>query len=210
MMRNLLFVSVWGCLLLSSCVSLRSGYRKAGERLVDGKELPGVIDTRVGVNKFNLQLDVARNHFSGLLLVKQMDVQRFRTVFTTHFGMRVFDFEFIGDSLSVHYCFDPINKEKIIRLFKNDFSRLLGWLGENQVAKVYKNQDVDGNDIDVYRFGGSLFYRKNRATGSIDEITSGKGWRKTSWLFEDFHIGFPDRITIRHSFWPIRLKLQRL
>lgn len=211
MMRNLLFVSLLGWFVLNSCASARLGFRMTGERLVEGRELPGIVDSQEGVNKFNLQLDIARNHFSGLLLVKQMGDRHFRTVFTTHFGMRAFDFEFVGDSLSVHYCIEPIHKEKVIRLFQNDFSNILGWLGKtNQVARVYKSKGSGETNIEVYRFEGNLFYRKNLENNRIERIVSGRGWRKTTWIFEDFRKTYPVRVVIQHALWPIRLKLERL
>lgn len=209
-MRNLLFLSlVWGC-LLAGCASARSGCRYSGEK-TEVVEWDGIVREADGVNKFNLQIDIAKRHFSGMLLVKQTGKQQCRTVFTTHFGMRVFDLEFRAGSMVVHYCMEPVKKEKVLRLLRNDFSRLWGIpQGESRSVKVYGDRQTAGGKIRVYRTAPKVFYRKNVQDNRMEMITSGRGWKKTSWFFGDFKSGYPSIVRIRHAFWPVRLELNRL
>ena len=209
-MRNLLFASLLGGSLLAGCASVRSGCRYEGESAILSFGWQGIVNPSEGVNKFNLQIDIARQHFSGLLWVKQLDNYQYRTVFTTHFGLRVFDLEFIADSLVVHYCMEPVRKEKIIRLLKNDLSRLWGEKKKETMVKVYKDKETGGEKVQVYQVSPRLFYRKNQKAHTLESITSGRGWRKTSWIFRDFDEGYPSKIVIRHAVWPIRLELDRL
>lgn len=206
-MKSLLFVSVVCWLCLTSCASALSGFHRNGQRVVGMDELPGIVDTTAGVNRYNLKMDLMKKHFSGLLLVKRMGEQSYRTVFTTHFGLRVFDFEFTGDSLVVHYCMEPLYKEKVIALFRNDFSRLFG-LSHTQVGQVYSA--TDGINKEVYRFGKKLYYRKNLKQGVVEQISSGRGWKKTVWSFSDYESGYPSMISIHHALFPVRLELERL
>lgn len=206
-MKSLLFVSVVCWLCLTSCASALSGFHPNGQRVVGMDELPGIVDTIAGVNRYNLKMDLMKKHFSGLLLVKRMDEQSYRTVFTTYFGLRVFDFEFIGDSLTVHYCMEPLYKEKVITLFRNDFSRLFG-LSRNQVAQVYRA--TEGVNKEVYRFGKKLFYRKDLDRGVVEQISSGRGWKKTVWSFSGYESGYPSKVIIDHALFPVSLELERL
>lgn len=207
MIRNLLFISLLCWMGCCSCSSLRSGCRAVGEQQISGESWKGIVDSRVGVNKYNLTIDAGKKNFSGLLLVKQMEAGDFRMVFTTHFGMRVFDFGFTADSLSVHYCIPPLNREKIFRFFRHDFTPLLGFADrEPQTVIVYhKKKDPS---TEVWELPGSVYYlfRNHR----IRQITAGRGWGKTSWTFEDYQGDWPSAVRIRHACWPIRLKLERL
>lgn len=210
-MRNLLFVSLfcWG--VLSGCATARSGCRYAGECRDYPVIWKGIVDPSVGVNRFNMQIDIAKHHFSGLLLVKQTAARSHRAVFTTHFGMRVFDLEFLADSLIVHYGMEPVKKEKIIRLLKNDLSPLWGEQRQpDAVLKLFEDRKTAGKTVRVYQTVAGFCYREKLPEGRITLITSRKGWKKTSWAFPDFQTAYPSVVCIRHAFWPVKLELKRL
>lgn len=209
MMKNLLFVSLICGLLCWGCTSLRQGCHRTELHEIPSWEWNGIVDPEAGVNKFNLQIDIAKHHFSGLLLVKQIQPYRHRMVFTTHFGMRVFDLEFIADSLCVHYCIEPVKKDKIIRLLKNDFSGLFGRRA-SAPQRVYADRKTGGKKILVYRIESSSYYLVNQEINAVEQITAGRGWNKTSWRFEAYQAGFPTHVRIRHAMWPIRFELNRL
>ncbi len=209
MMKNLLSVSLIGGLLCWGCTSLRQGCFRTGLQEVRLLEWNGIVNPATGVNKFNLQVDIAKHHFSGLLLIKQTQPSSHRMVFTTHFGMRVFDLEFTADSLCVHYCMEPVKKDKIIRLLKNDFSGLLGGMA-SAPRRVYADRKTEGKKILVYQLKPSSFYLVNQEKKAVEQITTGRGWNKTYWQFEAYQEGFPNHIRIRHAVWPIRFELSRL
>lgn len=209
MMRNLLSVSLICGLLCWSCTSLQQGCRRTELRENHLLEWNGIVNPADGVNKFNLQVDIASHHFSGLLLVKQTPSRDCRMVFTTHFGMRVFDLEFAADSLYVHYCMEPVKKDKIIRLLKHDFSELLG-REVSAPRRVYADRKTEGKKILVYEMEPSVCYLVNQEKNVIEKISAGRGWNKTYWQFEAYRTEFPDRIRIRHAVWPICIELSRL
>jgi len=77
--------------------------------------------------KYNMQIDVRKNHLSGMLIARPIN-NAMRTVLASYFGLTIFDYTLTKDSLKV-------NKEKIKRLIYNDFSVV--FIDEN-LAKLKK------------------------------------------------------------------------
>lgn len=182
-MRSLLSVSLCLLLMCSACApSITKGCRKGDVQVVGKERLSPMIDAAARLCKYNMTIDFMRKHFSGLLLVKETEAGTYRTLFSTHFGLSLFDLEIGGDTLIVHHCIEPLNKKKILALFQRDFSVLLGLnnLQSGNKAIVY-TCTPPRTDV-VYKLstpGFSGYYRMNEATGCMQEIRLGSGLRKT-------------------------------
>lgn len=74
--------------------------------------------------RFNLQIDFMKHHFSGMLIARRMGDEEIRLLFTSYFGLSIFDFSLRGDSLHVNSCIEPMRKKKILRLLEADFTRI--------------------------------------------------------------------------------------
>lgn len=53
---------------------------------------------------FKTSLQISSERFSGLLIVKQMNIGEYRSVFTTETGFKVFDFTVKNDSYTINYA----------------------------------------------------------------------------------------------------------
>ena len=201
MLKCLLSASL--CLLLacSSCAPSIVRTCRKGEAQVVGKErLSPMVDASDRLCKYNMTIDFMRKHFSGLLLIKETGAGTYRTLFSTHFGLSLFDLEIGADSLIVHHCIEPLNKKKILSLFQRDFSVLFGLnIPSENKATVY-NCMQPSTDI-VYKLsipGFKGYYRMDVASDRMQEIRLGAGLRKTTFR------SFPDStgrtaIRIRHT-----------
>ena len=109
------FVSI--CLLASAF--------SCSPRISSGSaEAPGIICTDSVSRKFNLQLDFGKNHFSGMLIARKMPGNEVRLLFTTYFGLSVFDLSLREGSLHVNSCVEPMRKKKMLSLLEKDLSAL--------------------------------------------------------------------------------------
>ena len=60
----------------------------------------------------NTTIDVMKNHFSGLMVIKSLTDGGYRVVFITEVGLKIFDMEFVpGETVKVHYFMDALNKK---------------------------------------------------------------------------------------------------
>jgi len=84
--------------------------------------------------KYNMQIDVRKNHLSGMLIARPIN-NAMRTVLASYFGLTIFDYTLTKDSLKVNNSISVLQKEKIKRLIYNDFSVV--FIDEN-LAKLKK------------------------------------------------------------------------
>lgn len=200
-MKSLLSASL--CLLLACCSCAPSITRECrkGETVSAAKgQFPPMIDASSRLCKYNMTIDFMRKHFSGLLLVKETEAGTYRTLFSTHFGLSLFDLEIGSDSLTVHHCIEPLNKKKILSLFYRDFSVLFGLNIPPENKAIVYNCTNPQADI-VYKLstpGFNGYYRIDGVENRMREIKLGSGLRKTTFR------SFPDSsgqetIRIRHT-----------
>jgi hypothetical protein len=97
--------------------------------------------------KYKATIDVLKNHFSGLVIVKQTDSVSQHIVFITELGLKMFDFEVKGPEINTVYVFEPMNKPNLISALKRNFKNmlLLDVYGREGLACVNKkNQKIYG------------------------------------------------------------------
>lgn len=183
-MKSLLSVSFCFLLLCCSCASsITKGCRKSGEQRLNKELLSPMVDASDRLCKYNMTVDFMRKHFSGMLLVKQTGTGTYRTLFSTHFGLSLFDLEISSDSLLVHYCVEPLKKKKILNLLRRDFSVLLGLNLKQENDVIVYSCTQPQSDL-IYRLtapGFNDYYRMNKTTGRTQEIRLGSGLRKITF-----------------------------
>lgn len=203
MMKSLLSVSLIFLLVFCSCTpSITKNCRGGEKRLIRKEQLPPMVDVSVRLCKYNMTIDFMRKHFSGLLLVKETEPGSgaYRVLFSTHFGLSLFDLEIGADSLIVHHCIEPLNKKKILSLFHRDFLVLLGLqIPFEHKAVVYNCTHPQTDrvyELSVPGFKG--YYRVDNAVGRMREIRIGSGLLKTTFRLVPDRSG-QETIRIRHT-----------
>lgn len=136
-----LFLKYVSCLI--ALVTLGTSC-SSSKYIYDTNSIIGV--TESSTQKYNLQLDFKKHHFSGMLLIKEMNRGEIRIVGTTYFGMSLFDFSLTDGSFLVNYCIEPLKRKKLLLLLESDFRQLLL---TNQKRKIKSKANYD----QCYGFG---------------------------------------------------------
>jgi hypothetical protein len=136
-------------LLLNSCsISLFNGYHHQAN--YTGKAPASWFLSDTGHFLFNTKIDLMKNHFSGLMIIKPVTGGSYRVVFITEVGLKIFDMEFLPDKqVKVHYLMDAMNKKALIKTLTNDISLvLMNRLSDGQpdVLRHRNSQDI------IYRY----------------------------------------------------------
>jgi len=88
----------------------------------------------------NTNIDVMKNHFSGLMVIKSLTNGGYRVVFITEVGLKIFDMEFVpGETVKVHYFMEALNKKILIRTLSADLKLLLFQPQENEKPVMYNS-----------------------------------------------------------------------
>lgn len=121
--RYLLLSSV--LILFSHCAYHQYAHPASSKPIVisNSDVLPVIPANGTGI-KYKASIDVLNKHFSGIVLLKQIDsVKHF--VFITELGMKMFDFEMKHGHFAPVYVFEPLNQPKLINVLTKDFEILL-------------------------------------------------------------------------------------
>ncbi|MBS1636091.1 MAG: hypothetical protein JST26_09260 [Bacteroidetes bacterium] len=121
--RYLLLSSI--LILFAGCAYHRYAHPHTSQPLVITNDVISPLIPQDGKSvKYKASIDVLNKHFSGIILLKQMDsVKHF--VFITELGMKMFDFEMKNNRFTPVYVFEPLNNPKLIGALTHDFETLL-------------------------------------------------------------------------------------
>lgn len=152
----------------------------------EGSTVPPAIKlaTGEGSQKYNIQLDFMKHHFSGMLIVRRMPENEIRILASTYFGLSLFDFSLRGKDFLVNSCIVPMQKEKVLKLLEMDFRHLF----------------LSGKGIRVRTAKG----------GVIQKRTSGKGFGKSIVSIAGESQGDPQQVKIRHPWIRLTIQLDKL
>lgn len=130
MIRYFLFFSILICIGLTSC---------SKKLYPTGTENHALINVDNTVQKYNLKMDIRKNHMSGILAVRKMDSGEIRIVGVTQFGLSLFDFGLQGENWQVHSCIEPMRNKRFLNLLESDFKLL--FLPDRKVKKIEQKDD---------------------------------------------------------------------
>jgi hypothetical protein len=143
--------------LLNGCsVSMFNGYHRNG---ADAGFTPvSWFQSDTGYYLFNTNIDLIKNHFSGLMVIKPMTGGIYRVVFMTEVGLKIFDMEYFPDKpVRVHYIMDAMNRKALVNVLSNDISLML----MNRFAGVKPdllNKKTSGDLVFRFRDKGRKYY----------------------------------------------------
>lgn len=205
-MNCLRYLSLCLLLLATSCApSIIRGLHKEGSRMVGKEELIPPLQANGQLQRYHMTFDLGKHHFSGMFLIKKTGEERHRTLFTTHFGLTVFDFEISGEELTVHHCMEPLNKQQLLNLLYHDFALLLGLHFEEVNPAILYRSATDSTQ--VYRLTqkpSKGYYRAPSPSSPFEKIQTGRGITKRTLC------ATPGTVVICHRFPALRISLEEI
>ena len=163
--------------LLTSCAS-----PKVVERDASVHSAP-IIHAQEFSQKYNMQLDFMKHHFSGMLIVRELPDNEIRILASTYFGLSLFDFSLRNEEFHVNSCIEPMKKKKILRLLETDF----------------KNLFLNGKNI-----------RIKKKNSTFEKRVTGSGFGKSVFYLSEFVSGYPEQIKIKHPWLRLSIQLDKL
>lgn len=153
---------------------------------------------------YKANIDVYDNNFGGLLIIKKIEAQNHRVVFTTEMGKKLFDFSITETDFKVNYILDELNKKLLINLLKTDFKALIQ--EENAISKSFTK---DGLQIFQTEISGKKhFYYVSEQLEKI--IRTGYQKEKVHFLFSDISNSIANQIKIKHDNIKLEINLKSI
>ena len=193
-------------LFFVSCTpAIFKGLDLTGEKRIEKSDLfPFVVDTTL---MYDMQIHYKKNDFSGILLIKPVENHSVRMILTSVFGMTIFDFELNETEFKINRCIKPMQKKRILNLFRKDFRALFSYqLPQVIDATVYEKEQAPVGYKIKTSAGKSYYSIQNNQLKKLEMpafITSLK------IDFQNYKNNLPERILISHPSLKLNMQLEK-
>ncbi|WP_228417437.1 hypothetical protein [Chryseobacterium piscicola] len=153
---------------------------------------------------YKCQMDIYKNHVSGILIIKKISDDTHRVVMTSDFGNKMIDFEISENDFKLNYVLADLDKKMVINFLKNDFQELLR-------QKYLVNESFENENSRIYlsktkKKSYYLFFNKeNSLLKQIIYTKSNK--EKIDFSFDAKKPTFAEMILLDHKDFKINIKL---
>lgn len=153
---------------------------------------------------YKCQMDIYKNHVSGILIIKKINETTHRVVMTSDFGNKMIDFEISENDFKLNYVLPDLDKKMVINFLKKDFQELLRQ--KYSVSKSFENENstiyISKNDKKTYY----LFFDKEN--GFLKKMVyTQNNKEKIDFSFEAKKPTFAEMIDLQHKDFKINIKL---
>ena len=154
---------------------------------------------------FKSSLQLSKQNFSGLLVIKQTAPGEYRTIFTTETGFKVFDFTIKNDSYTINYAVGALNKKFIASRLAYTVQAML--LREISPGGFHVS-DTENYTLQSYS-AGKYVYELSRNKNSGEKVHGQtvyvKGKKKAEALFYGGKDGLaPDSSSVSNIGFPLQ------
>ncbi|MDF2933602.1 MAG: hypothetical protein K0R36_2933 [Chryseobacterium sp.] len=156
---------------------------------------------------YKCQMDVYKNHISGILIIKKISETMHRVVMTSDFGNKMIDFEISENDFKLNYVLADLDKKMVINFLKNDFQELL-----RQKFPVKESFENDDSKIYLSKFDKKQYYLFfDKENGLLNQIIyTQNNKEKIDFTFEAKKTTFAEVINLQHKDFKINIKLNQI
>ena len=156
---------------------------------------------------YKTQLDIYKNHISGVLIVKKITPETHRVVMTTDFGNKMFDFEISENDFKMNYILPDLDKKMVIAFLRNDFRELL-----REKYFVSETFETENQKLFVSKKEKKKYYLYfNKSSDLLEKIVyTNKKRAKIDFSFEAKKHIFANNIILDHKDFKITIQLQQI
>ena len=202
------FVTI--CFVTSCTPKFFSGLESTGKKSVSKQELYPVFGASDSTCLFNMQIDYKENNFTGLLVVKPEENNSIRAIFTTLFGMTVFDFEFNESEFKINRCMEQLQKKRVLNLLKKDFRTLFLYNVPSPFdAKVYQGKE-GAIGYNIKTKDGKGYFLTNRNLKQLQKTEMPSCLTLLRLDYQNYHNAFPKQIQMTHPKIKLTIQLDKI
>jgi hypothetical protein len=153
---------------------------------------------------YKCQMDIYKNHVSGILIIKKINETTHRVAMTSDFGNKLIDFEISENNFKLNYVLPDLDKKIVINFLKNDFQQLLK--KQYPVTESFENENSKIYFSKIDKKGYYLFFNKENSL--LNKIIYTKNNKeKIDFTFDAKKHIFADSLNLQHKDFKINIKL---
>lgn len=153
---------------------------------------------------YKCQMDIYKNHVSGILIIKKLNETTHRVALTSDFGNKLIDFEVSDQDFKLNYVLPDLDKKIVINFLKNDFQQLLK--RQYPVSESFENENAK---IYLSKIENKIYYLFfNKENNLLKQIIYTKNNNeKIDFTFDAKKPIFADNLQLQHKDFKINIKL---
>jgi len=155
---------------------------------------------------YKCQMDIYKNHVSGILIIKKLNETTHRVALTSDFGNKLIDFEASENNFKLNYVLPDLDKKIVINFLKNDFQQLLK--KQYPVSESFENENAKIYLSKIENKSYYLFFSKNNLLKQIIYTKNNK--EKIDFTFDAKKHIFADSLNLQHKDFKINIKLVQI
>lgn len=211
-MKNLVLSSILIALLSGCSYHQFSGFQRTSEPVIGLTDIRPWFTFDPGYYLFNADIDIYKNHFGGMMVIKYQENGNCRVVYLTEVGIKVFDMEFFrnGD-FKLHYCLEALNRKIIIRTLRNDLDLMLADISSDNELKLLVDQKQYKSLFISRDHSIKKYYSLDNNSGRTEEILTRNWLRKKVEIkyFSNNHTDI-DSVRLKHNDIRLQIHLSRI
>lgn len=151
---------------------------------------------------YKVSIDFRKHSFSGILVIKKIDEQQHRIVFTTEMGNKLMDFSLMKNDFEVHHIVDALDRKLFISMLKRDFKTLI--TEQIPVSKSFAADQQKIYKTELFKKPHYYFYNEQQ----LNKIVStSRGKEKSSFQFLEVLNSNAKKIQILHNNYQLTITL---
>ena len=156
---------------------------------------------------YKAKINIYGRYFGGILIIKKVEEDTHRVVFTTEFGNKIFDFLYEGDNFTKNFLIEDLDKKIIVNTLQKDFKLLI-----SESAKVIEEYASEGQQIYKTKTNNRFnFYFIEDKTSVLERIVqTSKSKEKVEIVFTSEGNELAEKIGIYHSNIKLNIDLNYL
>jgi len=156
---------------------------------------------------YKCQMDIYKNHVSGILIIKKLNETTHRVAMTSDFGNKLIDFEISENDFKLNYVLPDLDKKIVINFLKNDFRELL-----RKQYPVNESFENDHSKIFLSKMDNKAYYLFfGKENGLLKQMVYTKNNKeKIDFTFDAKKHIFADSLNLQHKDFKINIKLYQI
>jgi len=194
-------------LFFGSCTpKIFVGLDSSGKKRIQKSDLyPLIVDTTL---MYNMVIRHQGIDLSGILLIKPVDEHSVRMLFTSDFGLTIFDFELNETEFKIDDCFPPLQEKRILDLFRRDFRALFSYHFPEEIeAEVYEKELVPTAYKIKTTDGTAYFLVQDK---QLKKIEMPAAISSLQIDYQNYKNNLPESIFIMHPRLKLNMQLERV
>lgn len=211
-MKNLVLSSILVSLLTGCSYPEFNSFQSTSEAVISLNDIKPWFIEGQDHYLYHADIDIYRNHFGGMMVIKFLSKENCRVVFITEVGIKIFDMEFFtNDDFKLHYCLDAINRKIIIKTLKNDIGLMLANIPTNNKIKLSEDRKQNKTLLKSTGHQGTKYYLlNNRSLRTQEILTRNSLQKKVEIKYFSNNQSELDSVRIKHYNIRLNIRLSRI